>query len=385
MNKSAMRICKLSMFLLSFVTNLLAPFLIMIRRDFQIGLRDSGFLLFSFYAGNFFACLICGRLNSILGKRKTLCISLTLMALFALCTSAAPSFFLLCLLLFGIGISTLLAQVTSNAIPAELEKDKAASSLASIVAYSGLGACGGLIFSGIMSFFQISWRFSYLSFGVVCALCALFAWRAPFAELPRSDSGQLPVLVSILKTKKFQPSFLLLLLYSGSESAVCSWLVTYLAADQDFSTLSGSMVTAVIWLFSFIGRIICSRLVDRLGKRRILFCLMPFSAITICLFPLLHGFQFWIGAALLGLFMSGIWPLVGSAVLDQKDHDSSAALSVAYLFSFLGNSLIPYLIGAIAEGISMPFGIFIDGLFFLLLFFLYLLAGWKSTERKMPT
>lgn len=73
--------CKLTAFLLSFCTNLLAPLLLPIRADLGVGLGQSGLLLSAFFAGNFAACLFAGRIMERFGKARVLCCALTLLSL----------------------------------------------------------------------------------------------------------------------------------------------------------------------------------------------------------------------------------------------------------------------------------------------------------------
>ena len=46
-------------------------------------------------------------------------------------------------------------------------------------------------------------------------------------------------------------------------------------------------------------------------------------------------------AVVLGLGMSGIWPLTASKLVDDDRYDSGTTISIAFLFSYIGNSLVP--------------------------------------------
>lgn len=385
MNQASIRVCKICAFLFSLCTNLLAPLLLAIRAELALSLRDSGLLFFVFYAGNFAACAVSGRLMSLCGKQRVLRVYMSIMALLCFLVAAAPNFPVLCVLLFGLGFTTLVNQVATCSIAPELAGDHAASAMTNIQAYCGLGACGGLLWSGLLATLQVSWRTSYLLFGFVGVCGALLTIITPFPALKSTDSGRARDLLRILKSPRLLPTFACLLLYAGAETSLCSWLVSYLAEERAFSTLAGAAVTGIIWLSLFVGRILCARLVRRYPVRRILTVLIPSSAVLVCLVPLLPSFGVWFGAVGIGLALSGCWPLIASRLLDDPAHDGATALSIAFLFSFFSNALMPYLIGAVANGTSLAFAILVDGGVLFLLFVVFVITGRTGRLKHQPT
>ena len=67
-NKCVLGACKLAAFLYSLCTNILAPLLVSISREFGIGLQKSGGMFLAFFAGNVAACIVSGRLVGRFGK-----------------------------------------------------------------------------------------------------------------------------------------------------------------------------------------------------------------------------------------------------------------------------------------------------------------------------
>ena len=66
--------------------------------------------------------------------------------------------------------------------------------------------------------------------------------------------------------------------------------------------------------------------------------------------------------------MSGIWPLTASKLVDDDRYDSGTTISIAFLFSYIGNSLVPYVIGAIGERVGLAPAITADGMILCLMF-----------------
>lgn len=370
--------CKLTAFLLSFCTNLLAPLLLPIRADLGVGLGQSGLLLSAFFAGNFAACLFAGRIMERFGKARVLCCALTLMAAFSACIACAPRFVLLCALLFGTGACSLGLQIATNAIPADLDGTRAASAIAGVMALNGLGACGGLLLGGALATLGLPWRIAYLVFAVGAAAAAAFCWRVAFpqAVCTAGESG----LRGFLRKRRYWPVLLCCTLYSGAESAVCSWLSTFLVQEQRFSALAGAGVTAVIWLCIFLGRAGCERAARRVSAARLLFALIPACIFMALLLPLLHGAAFWPAAAVLGLGLSGIWPLLVGRVMEHGAADSMTVLSAAFLFSFLGNSIVPFAVGLAAERVGIAAALALCAVPFFAVFALFLL--WLHGEKR---
>lgn len=380
---SIVRVCKLSVFLFSLCTTLLAPLALAIGSEFGLGLQGSGVLFSVFFAGNFTACALCGKILSIFGKSHVLKFSLLTMAVLSGIMSFASNIFMVCVLLFFLGFITLVIQVAGTSIPSEIVSGNTASVMAGVQAFCALGSGSGLLWSGALITLGYSWRICYLSFSLFSLVGAIIAYFVSFPRLQQKASGNLKEIVSIVRNPKFRSIFLFLFLYSGAESAIGSWLVTYLRQDLLFSSLSASAVTCTIWIFLFLGRLFCSRLVRFAPKRYILIVLIAGSAICTFSIPHLNGAAIWFVAALLGFLMSGIWPLVGSDLIDDKTYDKGTSLSIALLFSFLASSILPYLIGAIAGRIGLSIAITIIGGVFSLLF-LFFLSGFGSRSRKAP-
>lgn len=378
---SAINICKLSVFLFALCTNLLAPLILPISKDFGLSLKDSGMMFFLFYAGSFLACALGSSITYRFGKRNVLGFCLIMMSALCLLISFSPTYLMIFGELFCLGFVTLLIQVQSTAIPSELSTDGAAASISSVQAFSALGACIGLLWSGSLVTLEINWRIAYLAFGILTVAATVLFFISRFPKLSRSENSGFNHITKLLKSPRRLPTLICLLLYAGAETAICSWLVTFLVKERSFSTLEGSMVTAVLWLSIFLGRLICSRFVKRFAVSTIILCLVPTVFLSIWLIPWVTGVTIWICALILGFALSGIWPLIASKLLDDGASDSSSTLSVIFLFSFFGNTFLPYIIGAIADFGSLQLAIMIDGCIFTVLFIIF----WCIRKQYSPT
>ena len=384
MNPTAVvRVCKLSVFLFSVCSTLLAPLVLTIGSEFNLGLQGSGLLFSFFFVGNFMACAFCGKILSKFGNCHVLRFSLISMAVLSGMMVIAPRFSVICAILFFLGFITLIIQVAGTSIPSEIITGNTASVMAGVQAFCALGAGSGLLWSGALMTLGYSWRRCYLSFSLLSLVGAIIAYFVSFPKLQQKASGNLNEILSLVNNPKFRSTFLFLFLYSGAESAIGSWLVTYLKNDLMFSSLSASAVTCTIWAFLFWGRLFCSNIVRIFPRRYILMILILGSTICTFAIPHLNGVAIWFAAAFLGFLMSGIWPLVGANIIEDTNYDKGTSLSIALLFSFLACSIIPYLIGMVAGLFSLSIAIStIGGVFSILFVFFLLEVGFWRIKGK---
>ncbi|WP_411337282.1 MFS transporter [Ruminococcus gauvreauii] len=380
-NKRVMSACKLAAFLYSLCTNILAPLLVSIGREFGIGLQKSGGMFLAFFAGNVAACIVSGRLVGRFGKVRIFYGSLVCMTGLCGMIGAAPSFGFVCIALFLLGFATLIMQVTAVSIPADIAAGDTASAVSGVQAYCGSGALAGLLWSGMVLAMGISWRMSYLSFAALSLVATIYILRIKFPAIPCSGAGGFREMKGILKNRSLQPTFLCLFLYAGAETAICSWLVTYLTESLGFASLEASAVTGTVWGGVFVGRLICAKLTRRIRPAVIVMSTIPVSAACVLAIPHLQGTAVWGAAVVLGLSMSGIWPLTASKLVDDDRYDSGTTISIAFLFSYIGNSLVPYVIGAIGERVGLAPAITADGMILCLLFVVFSVSQAAVRQR----
>ena len=382
MNKNVMRVCKLTCLLLSFSTNLLAPLIPTLRDYFDLSISQGGFLISSFFAGNFIASILCGKLAACFSARKVLNFGLCMITAFLILSGLMPSFILLCITLFFMGYGSLTAQVMANSIPTTYDSPDAASSVTGTQAYCGLGACFGLLFSGGINLLGLSWRYVYLisgGFGVAITVFCLLT------KLPKPANavctGSIRELLRVATKRAFLPILFCAFLYSGAESSICNWLVTYLVEHYNFTAFAGSAVTAGIWFFSFVGRVACSKLVRKIPRHRVVLVLAVCTVLSSFVLPSLGGGLIWVGAALLGLSTSGVWSIICSPMMEDPTCDSATTLACAFFYSFAGQTIVPYGVGVGADTFGMATAIRLcSGLFFGLL--LIYIGMFLTKKRK---
>lgn len=379
-NLYSIRACKASILLFAICTSLLAPLIPAIGAEFGLRLQGCGALFLVFYAGNFLACAFSGKLMGHFGKPAILKTAMVAMTVLSAGVAVSPTFPAACFFLFFLGSATLIVQVAGTSIPSALAQGASASAVSGTMAFSALGSCAGLLWSGLLISAGASWRVSYLLFTGLSLIVSFLIAQTAFPPMERQKTGGMQEILTILRKRKFHPTFACLFLYAGAETAVCSWLVTYLTTGADFSAFEASAVTGVIWASLFVGRQLCARMARTVSVKRLLLTLMPGGALCVLALPHLRGIAVWAGAALLGLCLSGIWPLVASKLLDDPEYDGGTTLSLAFLFSFCANTMIPYGIGMVADCAGLSVALTVNGGVFALLYLVYYFTNGRMSS-----
>lgn len=151
------------------------------------------------------------------------------------------------------------------------------------------------------------------------------------------------------RKKLFIGLFVALLLYIAAESAVSMWLIGFF--DKHYSAPDvGHWVLTGLWICLTVGRWICGSLSRRVDPYRILLFLTVASGVTVLVAPLTGSRT----AAevlypLVGLFYSGIYPMLIGYVAWFPQELSSAVFSIFLAAGAVGGAVLPYFVGLINQ------------------------------------
>lgn len=143
-----------------------------------------------------------------------------------------------------------------------------------------------------------------------------------------------------------------------SRYAVNSWGVFYLEAQKGYSTLDASFIISISSVCGIIGTVFSGWISDRFFKSSrnvpaLVFGLM--NVVSLCLFLLVPGTNFWLDAAAMTLFGLGIGVLIcflgGLMAVDIAPKAAAgAALGVVGIASYIGAGLQDIMNGVLIEG-----------------------------------
>lgn len=337
----------------------LGSFIPFFREEYGLGYDLSGVLLSCQSIGNLIAVLAAGFLPSLLGRRRSvLCTAVWMAVAYGVFLSGIGTGWVLAAACVMTGIARGGNSTFGNTMMSTLPGDMATRGYNLL---HGGYAMGALISPLLLVFITARWP--KLGWRAVAALllALCLAQVAVYATMPIPEkenvSGQGKLDIRFLKNGRFWLGAAMLLFYVSTEYAIMGWLVTYF---QDIAILSDSqsqMMSSLVWLLMFLGRMAGAAMVGKVSRSLILvvdgvglliFFLIMYSAQTASTVVL--------GLVGVGLFMATIYPsafAVGSECIKGND----LGCSVMSFIGSAGGVLTPVLVGFVAERAGIRAGI----------------------------
>ena len=164
---------------------------------------------------------------------------------------------------------------------------------------------------------------------------------------------------SFLKQKSFWLATAILFFYVSTEYAINGWLVTYFQDIGVLSNETAQLMSSLLWLVMFIGRMIGAAIVGKISRRALLVA----DGVGLMFFFLLVFFSrseaaIFLGIAGTGLFMATIYTSA-MALGTESVRGNDLGVSWMTLAGSAGGILTPAAVGFVAEraGIQAGMGI----------------------------
>ena len=335
----------------------LMPFL---REIYDISYARAGFLLSLPSWGNLASVFLTGYLPTYIGRRKTVLLTSVWMALaFSLVTFGIGGATLLPLACVMIGIARGGNSNFSNTMMSTLTGDRAAVGYNLLHGAFAVGAVlSPLALVACTSRSENGWK---IMGGGIIVLCVIQVIVYAKMALPAEKiTGSIKsVDKSFLKSKSFWLGSAILFFYISVEYAICNWLVTYFKDSGYLSANVSQMMTSLLWVVMFIGRMGGAYLVGRVPRKALLVA----DGVGLTEFFLLVFFSrsqapIFIGIMGVGLFMATIYT-TALALGTEKIRGNDLGVSNMVLIGSFGGIITPALVGMVAEeaGIHAGMGV----------------------------
>jgi fucose permease len=328
-------------------------------RDYDVDMTTIGLTFFTFSAGFFLAGTSVGALIGRLGTRSALLAGGASFLVAALITATRPSFVVLVIVQvlagYGIGVLESVLNVYLSGLPS------ATVLLNRLHAFFGVGALLGPLLAAWM-LHHWAWTAVFLVLAALtAALLVGFAVVLPrhHERAPRSLVRRSPrdgLLAEVARRPAVMLAAAFLSVYVGLEISVGNWAFTYLVKDQGQPALAAGYAVSAYWLGLTVGRFVISPLAGRLGltPRRMMLCCMigvvGATAVTWAVPGRLAG----AGFALVGFFLGPLFPTAMATVPDLTPAPLvPTAIGVLNGVSVVGGAALPWLAGAIAQGVGI--------------------------------
>ncbi|GAA1018067.1 hypothetical protein Aple_093270 [Acrocarpospora pleiomorpha] len=333
--------------------------------DYEVDKATIGITFFTFSAGFMLAGATSGALIHRLGTRYALAVGGGAFLAASLYMAIRPSFVGLVAVQVLAGYGTGLMESVLNAYLAELPS--ATTLLNHLHAFFGVGALlGPLLAAWLVGF--LPWTAVVLVLGLITVpLIIGFLVSYPRRETGAGEEAEVRprLLPVVLRTPVVLLASLFLAVYVGLEIGVGNWGFTFLIEEHAQQELVAGYTVSGYWLGLTLGRFLISPIAVRfgIGAGGMTFgCLagVAASALLIWVAPVFAVAG--VGFVLLGFFLGPIFPTAMAVVPNlTSDRLVPTAIGVINGFSVVGGAALPWLAGAIAQGVGvwtlMPFAV----------------------------
>ena len=335
----------------------LMPYL---RQMYHISYAQAGLLLSLPSWGNLASIFITGYLPTYIGRRKTVLLTAVWMAVaFFLITFGIGGAAALALACVMIGIARGGNTNFSNTMMSTLPGKKAAIGYNLLHGAFAVGAVlSPLVLVACTGANGPGWQIMTGGIVVLCLLQLLVYGRM---KLPAENITKSIRTVdrSFLRNKNFWLGAAILFFYISTEYAIVNWLVTYFKDTGILSTSISQLMTSLLWIVIFIGRMIGAALVGKVSRKIIL--VVDGIGLLACFLVVFFSRSqtpIFLGVMGVGLFMATIYTSA-LALGTQSIKGNDLGVSTMILVGSTGGIITPAVVGAVAEqaGIQMGMGV----------------------------
>lgn len=335
----------------------LIPFL---RSTYNLSYDFAGMLVSLQSVGNLVAIGLMGFLPTFIGRRKSVIATAMWMAVsYLLFTTGWGSVMLLPFACFVMGIAKGGNANFANTMMSTLPGKKA--SIGYNLAHGGYAV--GALLSPLLIIActrnnPSGWR---MTTAILMALCLIQLVDYILIPLPseKKEKSVKSIDRSFLKSRSFWLASAILFFYVSTEYAITGWLVTYF---QDIGVLSANvsqMMSSLLWLVMFVGRMVGAVIVGKVSRKYLLMA----DGIGLLIFFLVVFFArteipIYIGIAGVGLFMATIYTSA-MALGTESVRGNDLGVSAMTLAGSAGGIITPATVGLVAEraGIQAGMGV----------------------------
>ena len=346
-----------TMILFGFVENLKGPLIPPIRQAYGVSYGDIGAMLFVSTLGYLSATFVGGLAGDRFGLKRVLVAGYVLIAGGAVSMLIAPSFVVVCGLMFMINAGFGCLEVGVNALGARLFVRNAAFLMNLVHLFYGLGSVVGPEYAAWMLVRDLPWSTVY-AFGALLVLvlfAVLMAARFPSNALGEAER-RVPLRVIAADRKVWL--FVAVLGFSEVvELGTGNWLVSYLRGAFSMDAGRSAQFLSLFFVSFTIGRLIGGYLMERIGYVRGMRWFL-FVTVVVYACAMAVGEP---GAGLIsvaGFFISILFPTVMAVIM--KEYPASTSSVMGFIITASGgvNMLFNWVIGQTSDlaGVTVGFG-----------------------------
>jgi FSR family fosmidomycin resistance protein-like MFS transporter len=268
----------------------------------------------------------------------------------------APSFTVVSILLFVMGISSAFFHVPSPVMVQKLSGDYTGRGM-SFYMFGGEMArtLGPLVITGAVSIWGLEGTWKLIPFGLLASFILFF--RLKNVKISE-DFHKKKQHAGFWKTfKKLLPFFLVIIgitfFRAIMKSGLTAFLPTYYFNEKGETLWFANSALAVFQLAGAAGTILSGTISDRIGRKTSLIFISVLSPVFMFLFITTQGYWGFVFLLLLGIFVFAPGPVLLALVQDREKNKPVFANSIYMTVSFVSSALAVVLAGFIGDKVGL--------------------------------
>ncbi len=342
-----------------FIQLLLPSTIRILMSHFSIKAGEAGILPLIFFSGIMVSAIAITHIIEKISIKSIMISAVVLVSASLITASQSHSFLFFAPLVFFVGFGNGI-MVTLPGIYATNQHAEQSAKLQSIIfSFLAFGFVIGPVFPGIITYLQISWRWSFAFPGLLLLPALIPIILAKHEPIDKAKKLTLHVIKEIISIdKKFIFGLILALTISaGATVALLTWLITFLETERSTPIGTAHIVLSFMGVAAVLGRLLWGVVSAKLTAIRTLLVLVPVSALLVFFAPLPQSVIINIIIFFVAMFfVSGINPLLLSASAIYPKSHSSSVYTILFLAMAMGGVTIPFSIGQIFQHVNSVVG-----------------------------
>ena len=326
------------------------------RERLSMDLAEQGNVFLMLFFGVLMSTLLTGPIFDSFGSKTVLVASAAIVsaALVGFTTARSVSGAIIAAFALGFGGGGL--NTAANALIADLYTEERGAMLNYLGMFFGFGALFiPLLAAAIIGILGIP---QLLLIGAALAGATAVAYLILPFPAPRDKVG-FSIFASIGAATKHPGVMLfasLLFFQSGNESSIGGWTSTYVGS-LGASPQTATWVLAGYWAALMVGRLVSGRIVDGLGKDRLILMSGIGSAIGAAILYLSNSIAMLAtGAIIIGLSFAAIYPTTLAMAADRYQRNAGTIFSLLFAIGLIGGMIFPWALGHISQAAGVRAG-----------------------------
>lgn len=268
----------------------------------------------------------------------------------------APSFAIVSILLFVMGISSAVFHVPSPVMIKKVSGDLTGRGM-SFYMFGGEMArtLGPLVVTAAVTFWGLEGTWKLLPFGVIASFILYLRLRN--IEITEKISKQKKGAGFWKTFKKLLPFFLILIgitfFRAVMKSGLTAFLPTYYFNEKGETLWFANSALAVFQLAGALGTIVSGTISDRIGRKTALLIIATITPVFMFLFISSSGYLSFLFLLLLGFFIFAPGPVLLALVQDREKHKPVFANSIYMTISFVTASIAVVMAGSLGDWMGL--------------------------------